>query len=334
MADVKKVITIEVNDDAAVKSVDNLNDSLNNTSKSSSNASAGISEIGKTVDGVTGGAISKFKALTSTLGSVAGGFKTVGLAIAATGLGALLIAIIAVKQAFTSSEAGQNKWTQITETLGIIVGKVTDVIAGLGDIIINVGSKIGKGLSAAAKFTAKFFDTITFGAFGAEKALNKVTTAYDKVAQRAKERANDIAKADKLERGLITERALADQKRQELLVKSEDRQNYSQKERIALLKEASKVEQEITNKEIEAAKIRLKVKQSQNADSKSNKEALTEEAELKAKVIQLETDKLSKQKEITAKVSGLVESEAATYKAAQDSKTAAHKARIDAELAA
>ena len=372
----KKVIEIVVNDDKAIQSVNNLNQSLDNTDKATENVNKSMGGLTGAVDGVAGGAVSKFKSLTSVLSGVAGGFRTVGLAVAATGLGALLIAIVAIKSAFTSSEEGQNKWAAIMGVIGSVVGNVTDVLSSLGDTLIStftnpvesikkfgafikeqivnrfVGMlelfpKIGKAIGLlfsgefkkAGQVAADAIGKVTTGIDGiTAKTKNAIAATKEFIAEIQREArvaagiAKQRAEADKLDRKLTVQRAEADRDRQKLLEKSEDRQKFSQKERIQFLREASKLEEDITDKEIKAAKLRLEAKQTENTLSKSNKEALDEEAKLKADLINLETAKISKQKEVTAKVSGLVESEAATYKAAEDSKRQARAERIKAEL--
>jgi len=126
------------------------------------------------------------------------------------------------------------------------------------------------------------------------------------------------AKADKLERRLQVERAKADRDRAELLEQAIDKERFSVEERIKFLEEAGRLEEEITNKEIEAARLRLEAKIQENALSASTKEDLDEEAELKAMLIQLETAKLTKQKEVTSQTIALKAEEAAALKAIED----------------
>ena len=58
--------------------------------------------------------------------------------------------------------------------------------------------------------------------------------------------ADDRAKADKLERQLILDRAEATRKFNELREKAADKENVSIEDRIAALKEAGRIEDEIT----------------------------------------------------------------------------------------
>lgn len=91
----------------------------------------------KALDGLTGGAISKFQSLRVVLTSVIGSFKTLRVAIIASGVGLLAVAVAAVGAAFTSSEEGQNKFAKIMGVIGVITGNFVDIIANLGEKIIS-----------------------------------------------------------------------------------------------------------------------------------------------------------------------------------------------------
>ena len=350
----KIVVELDVKSNKGVKEVEKLNKEISNTSKESADAS-------KSLDGFTGGAVSKFKGLKGSIGSVVKGFKSLKFAILASGIGALLLAVVAVGKAFTSSEEGQNKFAKILGIIGSVTGNLVDLLSDLGENIISVfenpkqalinfknlivenitnrfnaiidtlgflGSAFKKvfsgdfsgALEDAKKAGSSYVDSLT----GVEDSINKVTKATKGFVTELKEEAkiagqiaDQRAKADKLERGLIVERAEADRKVAELREQAADKDKVSAKDRIIALEEAGKISEEITKKEIEAAKLRFDSKVAENALSKSTKEDLDEEANLKAKLIQLETARLKQQKSITAEISGARKEE---------------KARLDAEL--
>ena len=66
------------------------------------------------------------------------GFKGLRGAIAATGIGALIIALTSLFAYFKNTEEGSRKLAIATEALGIIFGKLTDFAASLGEKIISV----------------------------------------------------------------------------------------------------------------------------------------------------------------------------------------------------
>ena len=84
--------------------------------------------------------------------------------------------------------------------------------------------------------------------------------------------------------------------------KAADKENVSVEERIEAIKEAGKIAEEITKKEIAAARLRFEAKEAENQLSESTKEDLDEQAQLQARLIELETARLRKQKALTAEI--------------------------------
>jgi len=77
-----------------------------------------------------------FNDMKASIKGVTTGFKGLKGAIAATGLGALLIAITSLVAYFKNSEEGSRKLAIAMEALGIIAGKVTDFFAAIGEKIV------------------------------------------------------------------------------------------------------------------------------------------------------------------------------------------------------
>lgn len=133
-----KKYTLEV--DAKVKGqkdIDKLNESVQDTTESTEEAGQGFEAMGGAADKATGGAVSGFMALKQ---GIVGTIRQLGVmkaAVAATGLGALLLVIVSIKQAFTSSEEGQNKYNKLLNALGVIVGNITDLLSKFGMTIIE-----------------------------------------------------------------------------------------------------------------------------------------------------------------------------------------------------
>src|SRR5690606_22160516 len=65
------------------------------------------------------------------------GFKSIGVAIAASGIGLLITIIAAVTAAFKSSEEGQNKFAKLMGVIGSVVGNLIDVLSDFGEVIIE-----------------------------------------------------------------------------------------------------------------------------------------------------------------------------------------------------
>jgi len=126
----KIVIQVQTDTTQAVKGIEQVDESIKDVNKSSADTT-------NSLDKMSGGAISGFKGITKSVGTAIKGFKSLKFAIAATGIGALIIAITAVGQAFTRSEEGQNKFAKLMGVIGAVTGQFMDAIAGLGDLIIG-----------------------------------------------------------------------------------------------------------------------------------------------------------------------------------------------------
>ena len=135
---VTKTINLEVNTKDAQKSLKGLEKGVDDVNKEVKETSKSTQQMGGTLDKVTGGAVSKFNSFKGALTSVTTGFKSLKVAIIATGIGALLIAVTALGQAFTRSEEGQNKFAKILGVIGSVTGNLLDLLADLGESIISV----------------------------------------------------------------------------------------------------------------------------------------------------------------------------------------------------
>ena len=219
-----------------------------------------------------------------------------------------------------------NRFNAILDTVGYVGKAIKLVFQGEFSQALNVGKK-------AASSLVDSFTGIpnTIGKAGA--AVKGFAKEIADDASAAAKIADQRAEADRRSRDLIVERAEADRDRADLLEKAVNREKFTAQERIDFLIKAGEIEDNITQKEIETAKLRLQAKQAENALSKSTKEDLEEEANLKAELIKLETAKLTKQKEVTSQIIALKNEEAAAEKAKQDEKDKLDQEAINKEQA-
>lgn len=353
----ERVIKIVVDSKNAEKNVNSVKKEIKSTDESTKGLS-------NTLDKMSGGAVSAFNALKNGLSSAVKGFKSLRVAIIGTGIGALIIGILAVKEAFTSSEDGQNKFAKIMGVIGSITGNLSDLLSNLGMKIIDVFKSpkqaikdfatlikenivnrfngilelipnLGKAVSLL--FKGKFSEagevavnSIAKVTLGTENLTDSIKEASKELQNFGKEVAKDAkkaaaiadkrAKADKVERNLLVQRAIANRKIAELRLKAEQRDKFSAKERINALKEASKIEESITNREIYAAKLRYDAKVAENGLANSTKDDLNEEAQLKANLINLETKRLNLNKLLAAKIQSATNEQKSLDKAETDRK--------------
>jgi len=371
---VKEVIEIDVKTGKGQANLKELKTDVQNVGDNAKKASGEMGAFGSVADKATGGAITSFKGLKGVVSGSIKQFGVLRLAIAATGIGALVLAVTAVGKAFTSSEEGQNKFAKIMGVIGAITGNLIDLLADLGEKLISVfenpkqalkdfGNLIRdniqtrfEGLTELIPQLGKAINLLFKGQFseagkvagnavakvalGVENISDKIQGAIDKTKEFVKENqeeakiaaqiADQRAAADKQERALLTERAEANRKIAELRELAADKENVSVEERIAALQEAGRINEEITLKEIEAARLRFEAKKAENALTKSTKEDLDEQAQLEARLIDLETARLQKQKSLTAEVTTARREALAEQKALEAEEAAAQKAK-DAE---
>ena len=153
---VTKTITLKVDTDGAEKDLKGLEKSIDNVDKEVKKTSSDTSELTGQLDKLTGGAISGFKKMTGSLKLVTTGFKGMRTAIISTGIGALIIGIVALTAAFKGSEEGQNKFNKIMTVIGALTGNLVDLLADLGEGIINTFTNPVESLKNFSKSIKEF----------------------------------------------------------------------------------------------------------------------------------------------------------------------------------
>ena len=269
----------------------------------------------------------KFRKIMAVIGSVVGNLTD---KLSDLGMGII--------NAFTNPVQAFKDFSLSIENF--VIGKIEQLLGGLGYLGSAFEKLFSGDFSGALKDAGTGFLEIqravnpavmaTEALIDATKDLGKEMTADAKLAG---DIADLRAKADVKERNLIVARAEADRDRAKLLEQAIDKENFTTQQRIGFLQEAAALEEKITNQEIEAARLRSEAKTLENTLSKSTKEDMIEEEELKAALIQLETAKLTKAKEVTGQIIALKAEEAAALKAIDD-KAAADKKATDDKAAA
>jgi hypothetical protein len=293
----KIIVELDVKNKKGIKEVENFNKEINKTSKEVSNTKKELKETNNATNTLAGGAVASFNKFKGAVMSVVTGFKSLKFAIIATGIGALLVGILAVKTAFTSSEEGQNKFAKILGVIGALTGNLFDLLADLGEIIISVFENPKQALLnfrdlITQNITNRFesiLDTLGFlstafkkvfsGDFSgaledAKKAgisyvdsLTGVKNSIDRVSESVKNFAKEQVEDAKGAAKVADMRAKADKIERELIVKR------------------SKLESEV-------ALLRLKARQEDEFGTKERKEALLEAQELENQLLADQTEYL------------------------------------------
>ena len=168
-----EVIIIKGDSKGAVNAYDETKKAAKATGEEAKKTNDAVEDGLSAIDKRTGGAVSAFKSMQKGLAGLATSFRTLGGAIAATGLGLLLLTITALTAAFTSSEEGQNKFAKIMGVIGAITGNLVDILANLGESIISAFENPKAALESFGKLLqAQIMNRVT-GLFELLPALGK-----------------------------------------------------------------------------------------------------------------------------------------------------------------
>jgi hypothetical protein len=253
----------------------------------------------KTLDTLTGGLFSRVKSGATAFKTATKSANRFRIALISTGVGAFVVALGSLVAMFKNSEEGQDRLTKLTKQFGSVVNNVLDVVSDFGKGIFNLGNAfktalsdgLMAGLREAKDGFSEFSDSVsTF--------TEEVVNDFEKAGQIA----DQIAEANKIDRALLIERQKANAKINDLRIKGQDIERFNAFERADFLAEALRIENEITDQEIKAAKLRRDAKIEENKLSESTREDLEEQAKLEAKVFELESKKLSRQREVRSSI--------------------------------
>jgi DNA repair exonuclease SbcCD ATPase subunit len=270
---VKKEIEINVNTSKAEKNVDNLE--------------GGLSGLSAQADKLTGGLVSGFKKGVAGIKQGITAMKSLKVAIAATGIGLLLIAITALTSYFTKTQRGADKLSQAMKGIGAVV-----------DVLIDRFSTFGEGIFAI--FSGDFSKGVdilkgTFKGLGQEiREEAKAAIDLEKAFQALQDR--EIAMIETRAERRASIEALR-------LVAADETRELG--ERANALQKAMDLEKQLADEEIEIAKERARIITERNALGESTRDDLQEEAEANARVIELNAQRDTRLKELVATYNSL-----------------------------
>ena len=333
-------IKVDNNFKATEKDLDGVNKGL----KETKTATAGVSASGATASAQmnTLGA-SKFTGLLASIGGVVKALFTLRGALIATGIGAFVLLIASLKNAFTRSEEGQNKFAKLMGVIGSVTDNLMDVLSRFGEAVISafenplesiksfakaikdnvltrfqgilelipaLGSAVSElfsgNFSEAGKIATNALGKVVLGVENVTDSIKEATEAtkafiaeQEREARIAGQIADKRAKADKIDRALIVERAKAQTKISELQLKSRQEEKFSEEQRMEFAKQALKRTDDLLAKEEVSLKLRFNAIREENKLSDSNKEAKDAEARAEAELINLQTRRLDAEKTAT-----------------------------------
>lgn len=279
--------------------------------------------------------LNAIQSIPGPVGQVATSIKTLtkaSLTFIATPIGAVLAAISAGLAALTSwfnrTEEGQNALNVASAYFKQTLDSVLDVVDDVGEWLYKAFTKPKEALTDLTDFLEgqvmnrlkavekmgesiwKIFsgdfsgglsglgNAYLQGITGIEDAGSKLSSFIDETNKKAEQRMAIAEKQNALdvkERDNLIERAKLEAKINELRERAYD-ESVSDAERSKAIKDASKLTNEMFNKEIELAKERYEIIRDTNALSHSNKDAKQKEAQAEAELSRLEAQRSAAQR--------------------------------------
>lgn len=120
-----------------VTGAEQANKAVNKVADSSTQATAAAGGMGQALDGMLGGAVSGFRRMVGGVRSAIGAMKTLRGAVIATGVGALVVAVASLVSYFTKTQRGAEMLEKATAVLGVVFGKLMDVVSGIGEVLVG-----------------------------------------------------------------------------------------------------------------------------------------------------------------------------------------------------
>ena len=280
-----------------------------------------------------------FNAIRGAIAANAAALGVFRVALAATGIGAVVLALTALYTYFTKTDEGAVKLAGIMKGLEIIFNKVTQAVASMGEFLVGAFENPQKAMTDLSDFIVnnlinRFkafgvileaivemdFKKMTDGtvqlASGIENATGKMA-AFKAEVDAAVEAGSEYAKMadaiDEAETKSIKNNALAEEQISRLILQAKDR-TKSEGERLVLLDRASALERKRLQETIDLQA--MKVKQAQDdvaisiAGSEAEDGAKRKLAEAEAALILLRKDSIDLQEKISTRRNALLDAEA------------------------
>ncbi len=307
----EKTIKLKVENGEAILAVDELNKALKDTNKQTDNLNDTLDAGTEALDKFTKGGVSAMKGLISGAKTAIGAMTTLKGALISTGIGALVVAVGALAAYFTQTSRGADQFAKVMGGVEAAVKVVLDRVVMLGESVTLVLS--GKFSEAAEKATA------AFKGIGAEIANE---------AKQGAALAEALDNVEDRERDLIVLRAQSNKEIAKARMIADDT-TKSTEERIAAVQKAFKLEQNVANAEQKNARAYLKYLDDRIKMGESTDEDLKQRAEAQAKVLELETETLRRQKRLQGEVTSLRSEDKAKLEAYNKMREEANKKELE-----
>lgn len=272
----KVIIPLEVDSTKAEAEIKDTTKAIEGAKKEQTLFSAATDKVNKAFGKLKGG-------VKRTIAT----FKTLKGAIAATGIGLLVIALGSLVTFFTSTQRGADKLSEALAGIGAAVDVVKDRVSLFGESVIKFFKGDTKGAVEGLKDS--------FTGLG-EEIQNEV-----KAAAELKSTLNDLLDA---EREFSVQRA-----RNNVLIREAEAAAFDEsrsfEERIALMEEAMTITMQQAEEEEKLAAERFEAIKQQNALGESTREDLQREADAEIALINIRAEKARTEKRLASQIKSL-----------------------------
>jgi hypothetical protein len=237
--------------------------------------------------------------------------------------------------------AFENPQKAINDFSNLIKENITNRLNGLLNLVPSLGKAVKQlfegDFAGAAETAVNAAAKVTLGVENFTDKVKEATEAtkdFIKEQQREANLAADVAdmraKADKLDRELLVERATLENQIADLRLKARQEDEFTAKQRAEFIKEAQVLEDQLLQKETEALQLRADAIALENTFARSNKENLDAEAEAAAAVIRQQANRTNAARSTQRELNRLNKEARALESANAKEK----QAEIDAEIKA
>jgi hypothetical protein len=155
----KKILELDIDASGAITSVKSLGDELEKVEKTTKDAGSGGFLSG--IEKVSPRAAGAIRGVGSGIQGLVGGFKSLRVAIMATGIGALVVLLTSVVLYFTKTKRGAELLERVMAGVGAAVNILIDAFAKFGEKVVNAFSNPQKALEDFVQINKDIWEWIT-----------------------------------------------------------------------------------------------------------------------------------------------------------------------------
>ena len=281
------IIELIARTQAAEGKIKDLEGKIKETKKTTEEATAATKGMTNQLDKMTGGAVTAFRGIVNGAKSGVVAMTTLKGAIAATGIGLLVVAVGSLATMFSKTQEGAEMFNKITAGIGATINVVIDRISMLGKAI----TLVFKGQFSEAANVAK-------------NAIKGVGDEIERETRLAIGLAEATDQLEKREAEMILTSAKRRAQIEDLRLAAED-QTKSTEEQAAALREAIRLQREEADEQIAIAKERARIIAEEVAMSESLTEDVRKQREAEAALFELERRRDKRLKEMITRLNSL-----------------------------